>query len=753
MSVSNSFPTKWNAFQATNYLRCSVIPLVGGDDVQAGKRPAVTWAVYQKHLPSRLELQRWFIANCFSAYGIVCGRISKLVVLDLDDAQLALRVFARFPHLTNTFIVASGSRGTPHIYWHVDFEVKTCAFRGGDLKAEGSYVVGPGSRMGSAEWTVLRSQPVRQISRVELDEVMAFVGYQQRTVEAAAARADAPPAPNIAPHRDFVAIYRLYADKGGSRNRALFDVVRYVRDHGFSEAGAVKLLAQVHAQEPPRGDHPPETYSQRYVEALRTIGSVYTRPAQPLPEHMTVSEEGISRYPNSVREALLRRPDGAAIARVIEGVVLLGVQAICFTEAQLYRLLKGLLSRETLRKALAACYPNQQPIFRISPPVPPLTTPTEVDTDVSRDRQKECSLSGGQNRTKRFYHIPSPHALCLNLGVALTPGDPITLEDIKSAKRYRQALHRALIERRPGKYSQSLLAGRVGICRRTIRRYNRQTAVHTQPTYEETPVTWFNLETLPPAAALRRYDLQMPGTFLIDDTGKRWPLKREIARKLLRQGRKVSQMRQGVNYYWVGLLPMPQPAAISPIVNADADANGLTPLQDAKTLEAMLDHYEQQYRQMTAQGVPAARTVTASPEAPELAQEAAFAPFYEPARQIAHIPAATPPKPQGGHSYRQPLPDSRAERLAQRVHEAANDLSLPNARRLIETYGYDSVDATLRRMKWLQARGKIYRPGGFMVVAARCTWRIHNNADRLNARVPRFRAEPKGTSAQAQEVR
>ncbi len=749
MSVSNIFPTNWNAFQATNYLQCPVIPLVGGVDVQAGKRPAVAWATYQKRLPSLSELQRWFIGRRFNAYGIVCGRVSGLVVLDLDDARLAARVFARFPDLADTLITASGVRGTPHIYWRVRFDVKTCAFPGGDLKAEGGYVVGPGSCIGGAEWTVLRARPVREVSRAELDEVLAFVGYQQRPVKAAETAAAGSSAPRAVPHHDFVAIYRLYADKGGSRNRALFDVARYVRNHGLSEAEAVTLLAQVHAQEAPRGDHPAETYSQRYAEALRTISSVYTRPAQPLPEYLTANEAGVSRCPNSAREALLRRPDGAAIARVIEGVMLLGAQAICFTEAQLCRLLKGLLSRETLRKALAACYPNQQPIFRISPPVPPLITPTDVDTDVSRDRQKECSLSGGQNQTTRFYHIPSPHTLCLNLGVALTPGDPITLDDIKSAKRYRQALHRALIERRPGKYSQSLLAGRVGISRRTIRRYNRQVAVHAQATYDETPVTWFNLETLPPAAAVQRYDLQMPGTFLIDDTGKRWPLKREIARKLLGQGRKVSRMRQGVNYYWVGLLPMPQQTDVSSAVNVADAASGLTLLQHTTALDALLDQYEQQYRQMTAPGAPAVPT----PQAPESAQEAASAPFYEPIRQIAHVPANTPEKPRGGQSYRQPLPDSRAERLAQRVHEAAPDMSLPNARRLLETYGYDAVDATLRRMKWLQARGKVYRPGGFMVVAARCTWRIHNNADRLHARVPRFRAEPKGALATAQEAR
>lgn len=47
-------------------------------------------------------------------------------------------------------------------------------------------------------------------------------------------------------------------------------------------------------------------------------------------------------------------------------------------------------------------------------------------------------------------------------------------------------------------------------------------------------------------------DFDVPGMFLEDDSGKRYPAKQVIAAKLLKQGRHVTLLKQGVNYYWVG---------------------------------------------------------------------------------------------------------------------------------------------------------------------------------------------------------
>src|SRR5690606_38543364 len=76
----------------------SVIPLVGGPEITCGKRPTIRWQTYTRRLPSLAEVQAWFADESRTAYGVVCGSVSGLVVLDLDDPALAQRFARAFPH-------------------------------------------------------------------------------------------------------------------------------------------------------------------------------------------------------------------------------------------------------------------------------------------------------------------------------------------------------------------------------------------------------------------------------------------------------------------------------------------------------------------------------------------------------------------------------------------------------------------------------------------------------------------------------
>src|SRR6185369_4325900 len=66
----------------------SVIPLIGGADASYGKRAKRAWKNYMKRRASEAEIERWF-QTAKSAYGIVCGQVSQLLVIDFDepDAQ------------------------------------------------------------------------------------------------------------------------------------------------------------------------------------------------------------------------------------------------------------------------------------------------------------------------------------------------------------------------------------------------------------------------------------------------------------------------------------------------------------------------------------------------------------------------------------------------------------------------------------------------------------------------------------------
>src|SRR5690606_3562732 len=155
-------------------------------------------------------------------------------------------------------------------------------------------------------------------------------------------------------------------------------------------------------------------------------------------------------------------------------------------------------------------------------------------------------LSPGKKETNkkrgviaRRYCLPTPEQMLAHLGLACPYGDPLTLADMGSSKAYRQALHSELIKRRPEPYGQTLLGARLGVTDRSIRNYNKAIPIHSSPTWHEIPLSWATLNRIPSAA-----DVEIPtgGQCLIDHTGKKWPLKREIAARLLKTGHKVSHL-------------------------------------------------------------------------------------------------------------------------------------------------------------------------------------------------------------------
>lgn len=126
-------------------LGMSVIPL-------KGKRPALTsWAQYQQSRASTTEIEAWHRQGILQNIGIVCGTVSgKLVVLDLDGAAGYPAFAASFPHLAETYTVATGGGVGKHVYFRVEQmppSVKAMNTPIGNLElcGEGRQVVAPPS--------------------------------------------------------------------------------------------------------------------------------------------------------------------------------------------------------------------------------------------------------------------------------------------------------------------------------------------------------------------------------------------------------------------------------------------------------------------------------------------------------------------------------------------------------------------------------------------------------------------------------
>ena len=113
------------------------------------KKPLVSWTEYQKRLPTEEEVRHWLKMNPDANIGIVTGKVSNLVVFDLDsqEAEQYAEDEGGFP---DTIRVKTG-KGR-HIYMkHPGFEVRNKVNKklAIDIRGDGGYVAAPPSVHGS----------------------------------------------------------------------------------------------------------------------------------------------------------------------------------------------------------------------------------------------------------------------------------------------------------------------------------------------------------------------------------------------------------------------------------------------------------------------------------------------------------------------------------------------------------------------------------------------------------------------------
>jgi hypothetical protein len=124
----------------------SVIPVCAGD-----KRPAVRWKQFQSVVANQKEVRNWFRQQPDANIAVVTGKISSLVVLDIDPGHGGENSLAglesRHTRLPHTIEAVTGSGGR-HIYFaHPGFKMPNrVALRPGiDLRGDGGCIVVPPS--------------------------------------------------------------------------------------------------------------------------------------------------------------------------------------------------------------------------------------------------------------------------------------------------------------------------------------------------------------------------------------------------------------------------------------------------------------------------------------------------------------------------------------------------------------------------------------------------------------------------------
>jgi hypothetical protein len=302
--------------------------------------------------------------------------------------------------------------------------------------------------------------------------------------------------------------------------------------------------------------------------------------------------------------------------------------------------------------------------------------------------------------------MPSNSQLVYRLGVRFSSSDPLQPEDLASAKKTRQANHRELIRRRPGQYYRRWLSKRLGVSSRTTQRYDSQLHIHVRPMFQRQPITWDTLNRIP--------DEPVPGMFLMDDSGRRYPAKRDIAVHLLPGVWALYLMRQEANFYsldeprvvfnQVWKLRREQQAQIEQRISTEqgrAENIPAAPLHPAA---------------LPRSGVPPPTIATITPRQQRQQPEQ----MPKPGKSGKPAPKLTK------RAARQPLSDARQEALARRVYtlinartpDRQNRISQASARRAVFTYGTYAVENAL---KTLSSRRNITKPAGFFMTILRST--------------------------------
>ena len=131
------------------------------------------------------------------------------------------------------------------------------------------------------------------------------------------------------------------------------------------------------------------------------------------------------------------------------------------------------------------------------------------------------------------FQVPSVSRLLSVLNVGWTPSDRIECEDVKSAKDYRLAVHREYIRRLSPRVSMKMLADRLGVDQRTIRRYNEALDVQVTACIGRFRLSVDSLVILP----MRRWEEKKNATngYWLEVGGMRFPAWRHMGSRFLKQ--------------------------------------------------------------------------------------------------------------------------------------------------------------------------------------------------------------------------
>ena len=664
----------------------SVIPVHGDNKPSNPKSAAITWKVFQSKHPTTEMIHHWFITERHQGIAIITGRISQLAVLDFDSSELFRDFCQQYPDLSQTYCVRT--RRGYHLYYHIPKHINTISRRmeGLDWQFEGRYVVAPPTHTYRPENTL---NP-RVLTQSDVKHLNSY--FESHSCKSEVVASPIIKSSNKPNRQDIGTFYRKHAQPG-SRNSSLFQTACFARDYGWTQQAVEQVLSPLHQDNALAH----ESSQQRQREAQATIQSALSRPPRPIVQAATKT------LPNSLKEVLFQH-GLTCVVRVLEGLTHAGYSGgDTISRPELFRvLLDAGIGHHSIKRVLAENAPDGSPILKKVSPKPP--SATDVARATAQTHNNKCYLLSHSKPSKtskggrpiHYYQLPTHAELGSMFDVPVSyVTDELPAEVIQSAKTTRQTYHRAFIARRPGQYTSQFLSKRIGISITTKNRYDKAIPdLHKRPSYTEVRILWDSVNEIP--------DEDVAGHFLQDRTGKRYPAKQGIAYRLLGEGKSLSLMKQGANYYWVGHRFEVQASDL--IHRRHSSEMSVEPWRERASA-----YWEQVY---APTGTESTHNSTKTYQNGVLS----VSKDQYPSRHLTTLNSATSP-----HDPHLPFADAFLESTSQTVQKTINEMdtgevSLRSVRRLIGLYGRKAVWSVMKRV---QARHDVQNPAGLMTVILR----------------------------------
>lgn len=614
--------------------------------IRDDKSPVIEWKPNQTTRAGVNLVRGW--VNAGHQLGIVTGRISGLVVLDFDEPTLWEQFRADLPDVAQQLLLIRTRRGY-HAYLAVGRAgdpIPSLKVDGLDMQADGRYVVAPASTIGGHRY-VRAAGPTQYSAPMIEGGLKRVVRWIQQRGQQPTTPAIPEPTP-IPDERLSLEIIEAYyqAWQGRGRNNALFAAARLAHDHFYNEDDSRDALLPAFLFASVRGENP----ARREREARATIASAFKRPRRP------IRRVAFKQLPNIIREAMNGRKL-TAVARTFDALRESGIGAnalISYTVAR--TLLSGVVGDYSIRQFFAFlnlhCSPRTLRFAKSG------LTP----------RDTNCICIGSKNQRKlgrreKAYQLPDDSQLAGWLGIKQgIASDALKTGEFKTVRTYRGALYREHIKRKAGQHSLKMLAGRMGVTKQTIRNYNSIEGIKSVAQYGDMLIKWSNINLMGEPEQFYNLDgkLRTRAVFIVTN-GQRYPALASIAVKHLRAGLKPVLKWQQMNYYyhksqWEKGVEAYKFATNAPKAKPDAH---------------QLDMWGKMYPASSEAAAP--RVNADSPgNAPRQQQRAK--------RHIAkrhQLPAHQ------RHIYKQPLPDTAAESLAQTIVKDIKGITINTARRIV----------------------------------------------------------------------